>query len=202
MTKQEAKEAALRWLDEATSGGRALETGMTADLEERMDHLLDAAVAAVCGRFPQDEVFSVACEEAVGTVRQPEERRITLPQDLVALTEVRYSCDGVSSRRFSDYRRAAAGVYIVPALEKGQLDFSYIRAPKLLGATAPESALLDVRPEAAVLVPLRLAADLLTGVDETAALAGYLAERYNALAASIYRRPEPEPGAVECVYDW
>ena len=40
----------------------------------------------------------------------------------------------------------------------------------------------------------------MTGADETAALATYLAARYNDMAAALARRPEADCAAVECVY--
>lgn len=203
MTKKEARAAALRWLDEATAGGRSLEAQLTADLQDRMDHLLGAAVAAVCGRFPRCEVYTVTdAYPARSAAPDAAYVRITLPPEAETLTGVRYVGADGAFMPFSDYRRAAKGVYIIPARLNGTLEFSCIRRPQLPAADAPEDTELDVEPAAAHLVPLRLAADVLTGVDETAVLAGYLSARYNELAAAVYRRPEPEPGAVECVYGW
>ncbi len=201
MTKQEAKDAALRWLDEATSGGSALDQGSTADLEDRMDHLLDGAVAAVCGRFPHYAVFCVECTAPQRQEpAQPFYARIRLPEDFSALHEVRLAAADGSSVPFSEYRRVGKGEYTVPAVLNGTLEFTYIRLPAVLGAAAEADAELDVEPEAVVLVPLRLAADILVGVDETAVLSGYLLARYNEMAAALYRRAEPDRAAVECVY--
>ena len=203
MTKKEAKAAALRWLDEAAAGGRALEVRSAADLEDRMDHLLGAAVAAVCARFPRRAVYTVT---DAWPERSPAKDaayvRITLPGEMTALTGVRYCAPDGRLMPFSDYRRVSQGVYIIPARLNGALVFSCIRRPVLPEAAAPEDEPLDVDETAAVLVPLRLAADMLTGVDETAVLSGYLAARYSELAAAVYRTPEPDPAAVECVYDW
>lgn len=295
MTKEEARQAALRWLDEATAGGRPLAEESTADWLERMDHLLDSAVAAVCSRFPHHAVYRAVCspprnlapagqrsarvwppesytltaepfssytlevqgeaavrllagkqvlrEHSVGSPeafarvdgvlpqaadrlqitgecpflvrgvglypdRYPEKAVppwgpywiVQLPPDFAALEQVLYSGDGAAFARFSDYRRVGDGAYAVPRELCGQLDFYYIRTPRLLGAKAAADTELDVRPAAACLVPLRLAADLVSGVDESAALSEYLCARYNELAASLYRSPQPERGAVECVY--
>lgn len=199
MTKQEAKAAALRWLDEATSGGSALDQGSTADLEDRMDHLLDGAVAAVCGRFPHYAVFCAECT-AQQDPAQPSWVRVRLPEDFSALHEVRFAAADGSSVPFSEYRRVGKGEYTVPAVLNGTLEFTYIRMPAVLGAAAEGDAELDVEPEAVVLVPLRLAADILVGVDETAVLSGYLLARYNEMAAALYRRTEPDRAVVECVY--
>ena len=196
MTKEQAKAAALRWLDEATSGGLALDSQTTADLEDRMDHLLDGAVAAVCGRFPHHTVFTQPPQPEAGTVYV----RVTLPEDMQALTEVRLCTADGDSQPFSDYRRVARGVYAVPADPGGALSFACIRLPQLPGTDASADTVLDVPADAAVLVPLRLAADVLTGVDETAALSSYLAARYNDMAAALSRRPEPDRAIVECVY--
>lgn len=196
MTKEQAKAAALRWLDEATGGGLALNAQTTADLEGRMDHLLDGAVAAVCGRFPHYAEFLQSPQPKAGTAYV----RVTLPVDLQVLTEVRLCTADGRSVPFSDWQRAGRGVYTVPADPGGVLSFQCIRTPRLPGAAAEPDTVLDVPPDASVLVPLRLAADVLTGVDETAALSAYLCARYNDMAAALSRRPEPDRAAVECVY--
>ena len=196
MTKQEAKATALRWLDEATSGGLALDAVTIADLEDRMDYLLDGAVAAVCGRFPHYEVYCRQPSAEAGYVQ------VKLPENLQALVEVRLRGTDGRSLPFSDYQRIGRGEYVVPAAPGGPLYFTYIRLPLLPGPGADGGIELDVETEAASLVPLRLAADALVGVDETAALASFLLARYNDMAAALYRRPEPDRAVVECVYDY
>ena len=196
MTKQEAKAAALRWLDEATSGGLALDVQTTADLEDRMDYLLDGAVAAVGGRFPHYEVYCRQPSEESGYVQ------VKLPEDLQALVEVRLCGADGRSLPFSDYQRVGRGEYVVPAAPGGSLYFTYIRLPLLPGPGADDGTELDVEPEAAALIPLRLAADVLVGVDETAALSAFLSARYSDMAAALYRRSEPDRAVVECVYDY
>ena len=293
MTKEEAKQAALHWLDEATVSGRTLEGEMTADLRGRMDHLLDGAVAAVCGRFPHHAVYRAACApprnlfpdgaalravyppqgmtlsvghfrsytlEVQGTVQvrvlqggtvqtvrsvdspdcftrifgvqtgdtlqmeavypfrvravglypdvYPPDAvppwqavyELTMPSDFSALEKVLYSEDGLRFTRFSEYRRVSDGVYAVPQTLAGQLEFHYIRRPARLGAAADGGSVLDVEADAVDLVPLRLAADLLTGMEETAVLSGYLAGLYDERTAEISRRMEPEQDRIESVY--
>ncbi len=51
MTKQEAKRAALRWLDEATINGAELSSEQTADYTDRMNHLLYGVVDFFAGQF-------------------------------------------------------------------------------------------------------------------------------------------------------
>ena len=161
-----------------------------------MDHLLDGAVAAVCGRFPQYMSFSKQPQPEMGAAYVA----VTLPQEMLTLTEIRLQMLDGQSLPFSDYSRAGRGVYSVPAAPGGVLVFNGIRTPRLPGVQAAETEELDVAPDAAVLVPLRLAADVLAGVDETAALATYLTARYNDMAVTLARRPESNRAAVECVY--
>lgn len=196
MTKEQAKAAALRWLDEATSSGLALGRETTADLEDRMDHLLDGAVAAVCGRFPHYAEFLQQPQPEAETAYL----RVVLPEDRQTVTQVRLCTPDGCSLPFSGYQRVGRGIYTVPADAGGVLAFTCIRLPQLPGAGAAAKTELDVPADAAVLVPLRLAADVLTGADETAALAAYLAARYNDMAAALARRPETDCAAVECVY--
>ncbi len=195
MTKNEAKNAALRWLDEASEGGCALEQETTADWMERMDHLLDGAVAAVCGRFPHRAVHMVSGEPQTSAAW----RQVQLPENCDTVEQIwQLSTDG-RPRSFSDYRRIERRCYAVPA-DAGALAFHYIRRPRAVGPTVPETTVLDVLPEAESLVPLRLAADLLVGADETAALSAWLEQRYAAQAAVLFRRPAPDRATVECIY--
>ena len=294
MTKEEAKQAALHWLDEATVSGRTLEGEMTADLRGRMDHLLDGAVAAVCGRFPHHAVYRAACvpprnlfpdgaalravyppqtlllsvghfcsftlevqgtaqvkvllngaAQSVHPVASPGRftricgvqagdtlqiegdapfgvravglypdaypadavppwqsvYELTMPEDFSSLEKVLYSTDGLHFARFSEYRRVSDGVYAVPRTLAGQLEFHYIRRPVRLGAAAEGGSVLDVEPDAVDLVPLRLAADLLTGMEETAVLSRYLSGLYDERTAEIGRRMEPEQDRIESIYE-
>ncbi|MDL2215734.1 hypothetical protein LJB77_01490 [Ruminococcaceae bacterium OttesenSCG-928-N02] len=59
MTKQEAKQAALRWLDEATINGGALALEQTADYTDRMNYILPAAIDFFSGQFPLTARHSV-----------------------------------------------------------------------------------------------------------------------------------------------
>ena len=52
MNKNDAINGALRWLDEATVNGAAASNGFIADYKDRMEHLLDGAVAMVESQFP------------------------------------------------------------------------------------------------------------------------------------------------------
>jgi hypothetical protein len=123
-----------------------------------------------------------------------------LPEDRQTVTQVRLCTPDGCSLPFSGYQRVSRGVYTVPADAGGVLAFTCIRLPQLPGAGAAAKTELDVPADAAVLVPLRLAADVLTGVDETAALSAYLSARYNDMAAALSRRPQPDRAAVECIY--
>ncbi len=199
MTKSQAKAAALRWLDEATSGGRLLEDETTADLADRMNHLLAGAVAAVCGQFPRSAVYTASL---AGAANADSWVPLTMPANFARLQRVLYTGQGAALEPFSEYRQLDEKSYAVPGTLQGRLDFYYQRHPSLPDAAAPEDTPLDVDEAAVPLVPLRLAADLLTGVDETAALAGYLNQRFTQLAAGIYRSPAPAAQSVECVYGY
>lgn len=58
MTKNEAKETALRWIDEATVNGRQAEPEELADYRDRMDYLLDGVQTALAAAFPLDGCFA------------------------------------------------------------------------------------------------------------------------------------------------
>lgn len=68
MTKGEAIELMLRWLDEATSNGQPAPTDQIADLKDRAAHLLDGVLKYLAGHFKIPAIHSV--------VRSPEKNLI------------------------------------------------------------------------------------------------------------------------------
>ncbi|MBQ9082568.1 MAG: hypothetical protein IJY28_03600 [Clostridia bacterium] len=64
MTKNEAKETALRWIDEATVNGCEPAAGELDDYRDRMDHLLDGVLQGLAAVFPLSGVWGVThCPE-------------------------------------------------------------------------------------------------------------------------------------------
>lgn len=59
MTKGEAKELMLRWLDEATVNGEPTAHDQIADYLDRADHLLDGVVKFLAGQFKISAVYSI-----------------------------------------------------------------------------------------------------------------------------------------------
>ena len=59
MNKNDAINGALRWIDEATVNGAAASNGFIAYYKDRMEHLLDGAVAMVESQFPLIESISI-----------------------------------------------------------------------------------------------------------------------------------------------
>lgn len=59
MTKNEAKEAALRWLDEATVNGSEPVSGELEDYRDRMNYLLDGVVNGLAAIFPLSGVVGM-----------------------------------------------------------------------------------------------------------------------------------------------
>ena len=59
MNKHDAINGALRWIDEATVNGSAASNGFIADYRDRMEHLLDGAVAMVESQFPLIKSVSI-----------------------------------------------------------------------------------------------------------------------------------------------
>ena len=89
MTKGEAKAAALRWLDEATVGGRAADSDELADYQNRMDTLIDGALRQLAVRFPLENVWETKAAEEV-----------TLPEDFYAKKVFLLPKDAAGTLRF------------------------------------------------------------------------------------------------------
>lgn len=283
MTKNDAINGALRWIDEATVNGAAASNGFIADYKDRMEHLLDGAVAMVESQFPLIESASIVqsvpkCMEGshfeARTVYPGEEysfengdakaytleicgsvslvvdgvrRQISsqtfervadsfngsirilsdypfqvrnaafyafpmqeipehiawvpyeLPQQMNGLVKILFSGDGVTFRDFSDYRRLDEYHIAIPYHYSGQFDIQYKhRHATLSGASG--AAEVEVEPKAVPLVPLRLAIDATSGIDETLLLNQYLTGRFAEMVGAMTDEDLEKHQNIELVY--
>lgn len=283
MTKNDAINGALRWIDEATVNGAAASNGFIADYKDRMEHLLDGAVAMVESQFPLIESASIVqsvpkCMEGshfeARTVYPDEEysfengeakaytleicgsvslvvdgvrRQISsqtfervadsfngsirilsdypfqvrnaafyafpmqeipehiawvpyeLPQQMNGLVKILFSGDGVTFRDFSDYRRLDEYHIAIPYHYSGQFDIQYKhRHATLSGASG--AAEVEVEPKAVPLVPLRLAIDATSGIDETLLLNQYLTGRFAEMVGAMTDEDLEKHQNIEMVY--
>ncbi len=108
MTKNEAKETALRWIDEATVNGCEPAAGELDDYRDRMDHLLDEVLQGMAAVFPLSGVCGVThCPEkklcgnaAVQKIRPGESYELAHP----AARSVYLEISGAAEVRFPDGR--------------------------------------------------------------------------------------------------
>lgn len=171
MTKGEAKAAALRWLDEATVGGREADSDELADYKNRMDTLLDGAVRGLAAQFPLEAVWET---EAAA--------EITLPQDFYELgTVLRRTPDG-GWKECDEARRVGEKTFLLPENPAGTLRFYYNRLPQSVATDAEESAMLDLAAGAEDLLALRLAADVTAGMEEKSGVSAMLDGRFQSAA--------------------
>ena len=283
MNKNDAINGALRWIDEATVNGAAASNGFIADYKDRMEHLLDGAVAMVESQFPLIESASIVqsvpkCMEGshfeAKTVYPDEEysfengeakaytleicgsvslvvdgvrRQISsqtfervadsfngsirilsdypfqvrnaafyafpmqeipehiawvpyeLPQQMNGLVKILFSGDGVTFRDFSDYRRLDEYHIAIPYHYSGQFDIQYKhRHSTLSGASG--AAEVEVEPKAVPLVPLRLAIDATSGIDETLLLNQYLTGRFAEMVGAMTDEDLEKHQNIELVY--
>lgn len=283
MNKNDAINGALRWLDEATVNGAAASNGFIADYKDRMEHLLDGAVAMVESQFPIIKSVSIVqsspkcmegsffpCKsfypgeeytfsntdakaysiEITGRARmtvdgttQPIEsdtfKRLSgrfrgnikivsdtpfmvrnagfygynadpvpehipwysyeLPKQINGLVKILFSGDGVTFRDFSDYRRLDEYHIAIPYHYRGQFDIQYKHRHTTLSG-APGSAEIEVEPKAVPLVPLRLAIDATSGIDETLLLNQYLTGRFAELVGAMTDEDVEKHQTIETVY--
>lgn len=283
MNKNDAINGALRWLDEATVNGAAASNGFIADYKDRMEHLLDGAVAMVESQFPiiksvsivqsppkcmegsffpcesfypgEEYIFSNADAKAYsleitgharmsvdgaaqtidedsfkrfsgpfkGSIRITSEYpfwvrnagyydypsknipehtpwdRYELPEQMNGLVKILFSGDGVTFRDFSDYRRLDEYHIAIPYHYRGQFDIQYKHRHTTLSG-APGSAEIEVEPKAVPLVPLRLAIDATSGIDETLLLNQYLTGRFAELVGAMTDEDVEKHQTIETVY--
>ncbi len=166
MTKGEAKAAALRWLDEATVGGREADSDELADYKNRMDTLLDSAVQQLATQFPLCAVW-----ESEGS------SEITLPEDFYELETVLSQTQQGIWCEFSGMQRVGQKTFL---LEQGAglLRFYYHRLPQHIAPDDEDSTVLDLAPGTEDLLALRLAADVTAGTEEKSGVSTMLDARF------------------------
>lgn len=167
MTKQDAKDGALRWMDEATINGHAVAAAEQADFRDRMDYLIGGVIAELGAQFP---LIGTVNRESRGTVQMPADCKRVLR---VVRTESGAPVDAT----------VQAGV--VTALPQGAITIIYERYPGRPTPGAPDAVQLDCAPEAEPLVPLKLAADVLLGTIDRMTTGAYLADRYHEMLRQL-----------------
>ena len=171
MTKGEAKAAALRWLDEATVGGRAADSDELADYQNRMDTLLNGAVRQLAARFPLETMWETEAKAEV-----------TLPEDFYALETVFCRGSDGNWQECSEARRVGQKVFLLQESAVGTLRFYYERLPQNVEPDAEDDAVLDIASGAEDLLALRLAADATAGMEDKAAVHARLDARFQSAA--------------------
>ena len=283
MNKNDAINGALRWIDEATVNGAAASNGFIADYKDRMEHLLDGAVAMVESQFPLIESISIVqnmprCMEGshfeaktvypgdtyeftnsdakaytleicgvltanIDGARQQitatEFQRLSgsfngsiklesqypfqvrnaafyafpmveipehiawvpyeLPKQMNGLVRILFSGDGVTFLDFSDYRRVDGAHIAIPYHYSGQFDIQYKHRHTLL-ANAAGTAEIEIDEKAEPLVPLRLALDATSGIDETLQVNNYLTGRFSEMVNALLEEDITKHQPIETVY--
>ena len=198
MTKGEAIDAALRWMDEATVGGSAADNGEIADYRDRMATLLDSVIQLLGSQFRLHAQMDSPSGNMGWALYE-------LPEDFLELDQILlFSENGV--QRWTDYRWVGERELWVQNAGTGTFRFSYFRMPEHLSANAAENTVLDCHPLAQTLVPLKLAADAMSGMEEKAELSAYLENKFSAMlqsmlpdAADGFRRVETIYEVSECI---
>lgn len=266
MTKQDAINGALRWIDEATVNGAAAANGFIADYKDRAGFLLDNAVAMVESQFPVIDTVSfpfypaeamqgshyevrqikpgaaytfegaksfslevcgdviISVDGKATTLTADEFTRVAekagkliiasptpflvrnagfydqsyrtvpeyipwvpceLPKLCNGVERVLYSGDGVTFCDWADWKRVNNDVIAFPRSARGQFDVQYRKRHAPLPPEADAAAEVEVDPKAASLVPLRLAIDMTTGIDEALIVNQYLNSRFTEMVNAL-----------------
>ena len=180
MTREEAKECALRWMDEATANGHPVSAEEIADYRDRMDFLMDGIVTELGAVFPLygTAEYEISAEDRRMQPLPTDFRRFRRMTEADSGRDLTVSCDG----RMVRFPPECAGSFLL----------HYERKPV-------SGNVLDCAPEAEPLVPLRLAADLLIGTAERAQSGRLLADRFYE-AVQRMQTTDPELTGISTVY--
>ncbi len=193
MTKGEARKLYLRWLDEATVNGQETDYEQRADLEDKFDYFLDGAVFYLAGHFHLPAVYEGEPEGMAGNYE-----RYRLPEDFREMDRIVRVEEGVY-REETAYRVEGERDYLV---ERGgeRPRFLYWKNPAPLGTSAPEDAVLEIHPRAAVLVPLKAAVDATAGTEDMAGTSSYLEGLFSNMLMNLLVTRDAGRPAIETRY--
>ena len=122
-----------------------------------------------------------------------------LPEQMNGLVRILFSGDGVTFLDFSDYRRVDDAHIAIPYHYSGQFDIQYKhRHTTLAGASGATE--IEVDPKAVPLIPLRLAIDATSGIDETLALNQFLTGRFAEMVGAMTDEDTEKHQVIETVF--
>ena len=196
MTKGEAKNLALRWLDEATINGQPVSSELTADLEDKFDYMLNGVLSYLATFFKVDKTYTTEIQEGVKKSRY---RQFEMPDDYRGLKNIVVYNDS-SYAEIENYIAEQDGVFLLPDNLTGTIEFNYYGEPARVEVIASETAVLEVARKAEALVPLKLAIDATAGSEETSALSAYLNGVFSNMLANIIQGETSTYKGVTRVY--
>lgn len=108
--------------------------------------------------------------------------------------------NGEERRTLSDFCREGLRGFSVPRRTEGELWFQYYKNPADVPPDAPNETVLEVREEAAALVPLKVAVDALAGTDETASISQYLNGLFNNMLMNALTHETGRKKQIQMIY--
>ncbi len=197
MTKGEAKELALRWLDEATINGEINSREQTADLTDKFNYFLNDALIFLSGFFRLPRVYCPAKPDGIegGLVRY------RMPEDFKELNKIVVTGEN-SYEDISDYRFEPPRDFLLAPEQDGTLKFLYWGNPREVTSFAPEEEILDVDALGAVALPLKLAADATAGSEDTMHISYYLEGKLSGMIVNLLQGRKEEEGihSISTIY--
>lgn len=196
MTKSDAKEKALRWLDEATINGLEVSMDQKADLLDKFDFFLNDALCFLAGFFRLEGqlILDPANGEKKGNYL-----KYTMPEDFLDFDKI-VVYEGDSYRELKDYKTEGEKEFLIPASCTGTVQVQYFRYPAQTDPDAQDSTTLDIAKKAELLLPLKLAVDATAGSEDTAQVSAYLDGKFSNFLANLLgsqRFPTPQ---IERIY--
>lgn len=184
MTKLEAKELALRVLDEATINGQPAGVELTADYTDKFDYFLNDALVFIANIFPIHSSISIKFYTPY-QVRGPYVR-VDYPEDIIKIRNVvAYSDKGYEDVQYIEDSENSILVerYILDSYTA--VEMNYNRLPETITFDAPDDTVLDIPRKAESILPLKLAIDATAGNEETSAISAFLNSKLDNLIVNL-----------------
>lgn len=185
MTKLEAKELALRILDEATINGQPAGVELTADYTDKFNYFLNDALVFIANLFPINQTVSIKFYTDY-QVRGPYVK-VELPDDCMKIRNViAYDSNG-SYQNVEYIEDTNVSILVNKNImdSYSSVELNYNRLPEPVTFDADDETVLDIVRKAEGLLPLKLAVDATAGNEETSAISSFLNSKLDNLIINL-----------------
>lgn len=195
MNLGDAKNVALKLIDEYSLRGVIQSSGTNADYALRMNALADLAQKEISDKVGIGATYTISQNQAPDLIENGNYKYL-LPSDM---KDYRYCT--VSDYRYYDYIMRD-GYFIVGANAPQDYVLHYFRYPTTINDSTPDSYTFEVDSFTHEIIPFYIGGMLLTSASEDTGLSGKLLNMYYSKLSGLYNRENVYPRRTREAVRW